>query len=225
MQPDPLDEWRRITEHYREIGDGLLEELAAQFSDLTKMAQQILRDELRHRGMNEPGQGNDADKGATWMPPARRGAVEARSDAGLDLDGQDDGEDVAVEFTWKTLLCETETRAEAWQIYEMLRRAGIESWIDARASSYSQGLVNPRVMVAADQLDTARAIAAGPVPPDIVAASTAPIEEFELPRCPACGAEDPVLESAEPVNTWRCEACDAEWTDPAETADQEPQQA
>jgi ribosomal protein L37AE/L43A len=80
-------------------------------------------------------------------------------------------------------------------------------------------------MVAADQLDTARAIAAGPVPPDIVAASTAPIEEFELPRCPACGAEDPVLESAEPVNTWRCEACDAEWTDPAETADQEPQQA
>jgi hypothetical protein len=214
MQPDPLEEWRRLTEHYREISDGELEDLSAQFGDLTETAQQILRDELRHRGLRELRLGNETDHGATWMPAPPRDAIAARADS---LEGEDSGEDLPVEFTWKTLLCETDTRAEAWQIYEMLRRAGIESWIDSRA----RGLANLRVMVAADQLDAARAVAAGPVPPDIVEESTAPAEEFELPRCPKCGAEDPVLESVEPVNSWRCETCDAEWTDPVEAVDHE----
>lgn len=217
MQTDPLEEWRRLTEHYREISDGELEELAAQIGDLTETAQQVLRDEMRHRGWNESHHQNEADNGATWMPAGRRGAVETGPDSVPGPDGENSGEDLPVEFTWKTLLCETDTRAEAWQIYEMLRRAGIESWLEAQA----RGAGNPRVMVAADQLDAAGAVAAGPVPADIVEESTAPAKEFELPRCPECGAEDPVLESAEPVNAWRCEACDAEWTDPVEGADQE----
>ena len=40
--------------------------------------------------------------------------------------------------------------------------------------------------------------------------------EFEAPKCPKCGAEDPVLESVEPTNTWLCEACGKRWTEPAQ---------
>jgi uncharacterized Zn finger protein len=40
------------------------------------------------------------------------------------------------------------------------------------------------------------------------------VPEFVLPKCPKCGAEDPVLEGADPVNTWRCETCGKLWSEP-----------
>jgi len=70
------------------------------------------------------------------------------------------------------------------------------------------------VLVAADQLDEARAVAARPIPPDIVEQSKIAPPEFEPPFCPKCGAADPVLENADPVNEWKCEVCGAEWSDP-----------
>ncbi|MGH9562768.1 MAG: hypothetical protein ACRD3S_15055, partial [Terracidiphilus sp.] len=44
------------------------------------------------------------------------------------------------------------------------------------------------------------------------------VPEYEVPNCPKCGTEDPLLESVEPTNHWRCENCDAEWDDPAAAA-------
>jgi transposase-like protein len=69
--------------------------------------------------------------------------------------------------------------------------------------------------VAADQLEEAREVASRPIPQAIVEQSRMQIPEFELPRCPGCGAEDPLLESADPVNAWLCESCGRQWTDPA----------
>jgi predicted RNA-binding Zn-ribbon protein involved in translation (DUF1610 family) len=38
-------------------------------------------------------------------------------------------------------------------------------------------------------------------------------EEYVEPACPACGAVEPVLESVDPANQWRCEACGNVWMD------------
>jgi hypothetical protein len=54
MQSNPIDEWQRLTAHYRELGDDELRELAADFNDLTETAQQVLRTEMRSRGLGDP---------------------------------------------------------------------------------------------------------------------------------------------------------------------------
>ncbi len=72
---------------------------------------------------------------------------------------------------------------------------------------------NPRILVAADQLEQACDILSRPIPQAIVEESKAEVPEFETPVCPKCGAEDPVLENADPVNSWLCEDCGNQWTD------------
>ena len=49
MQIDPMAEWTRLTQLYGEMGDLELRELDPR--DLTEVAQQVLRDELRKRGL------------------------------------------------------------------------------------------------------------------------------------------------------------------------------
>jgi len=61
-------------------------------------------------------------------------------------------------------LCECEEREEAWQIREVLRQAGIESWIEGQGSRVWDGMGNPRILVAADQFEQAREIATRPIP-------------------------------------------------------------
>jgi hypothetical protein len=109
-------------------------------------------------------------------------------------------------------------REEAWQIREVLRQAGIESWIEGQGSRVWDGMGNPRILVAADQFDHAREIASQPIPQAIVEQSKMQVPDFEPPVCPSCGADDPILEGADPVNSWLCERCGKQWTDPAEEA-------
>ena len=51
MQADPIAELRRLTEHYRELSDDELRDLAADLADLTETAQQALRTEMQSRGL------------------------------------------------------------------------------------------------------------------------------------------------------------------------------
>jgi hypothetical protein len=211
MQIDPVQEWRRLTEHYRSMSDEQLRELAFDFADLTEMAQQVLRDELRLRRINGPltreEQSKFVAKRAEILQPSA-GFEEASADT--DEAEEDDG--LPHHYTWKTQLCECENDEQAWQLSEMLHRAGIDSWVE---DPRSDGLVYCRILVAADQLDEARAVADRPIPQDVIDESKQTIPEFVVPACPTCGAEDPLLESVDPVNTWRCEFCGREWTDPA----------
>jgi hypothetical protein len=124
-----------------------------------------------------------------------------------------DEEADAKEFTWKTLLCECDSKEQALAICQALTKAGIENWYERPGSR--AGVWGPRVAVAADQLDEAREIAARPIPQDVIDDFGTEAPEFVPPKCPKCGAEDPVLESAEPTNTWLCEACGEQWTEPA----------
>ena len=218
MQINPAEEWQRLTEHYRAMLDGELEELADSFGDLTETAQQALRNEMKNRGLDEPG--------VAKKPPKRPEASgDSRWAGSVDPDGAASHEEGAppAEYTWKTLLCECDDKEQAWQIREMLQRAGIESWVEQPGSRYSFGISSPRVVVAADQIDEAREIASRPIPQEIVDRFRAEAPEFEAPLCPSCGAEDPVLEGADPANSWLCEACGAQWSDPAEIPDGIPE--
>jgi hypothetical protein len=219
MQQDPMEEWRRLTALYGEMGDIEIRELANQINDLTDTAQQILRDELKKRGIAEK---------SLSSPSTRREAVDNDSaavhwDSGEDnYEVSDDGsERSSVEYTWKTGLCRCDSIDEAAQRGEMLRRAGIESWVQRPGARFvvpwlELGAGDLQINVAADQLEQARAIMTQPIPQDII--NEIKEEEstpaYEVPRCPKCKAEDPTLESVEPANNWLCESCGYTWSDP-----------
>ncbi len=204
MQSDPLVEWQRLTENYRKMYDAELLQLAEVSEDLTETARQALGDELKKRGLDVHG-----------SPDSGRGTA----DPGLVRNGVEAGEegDAPPEYTWKTLLCECSGREDAWQICEVLRRAGIECWVEGPGGSYSPfsqlEQSAPRILVAADRLDEARALVSQPIPKEIVELSQMESPEFEAPACPKCGADDPVLEGVDPVNSWVCEACGHEWAE------------
>ena len=231
MNGNPPGDWRALSERYRSMFDEELIELSADFGNLTPAAQLALRDEMRLRKLSDP----QAPRRIQSAPAAieqQAGTGPGRTQFGFSLVGrtpdlipneptQQSPDGAPVEYTWKTPLCSCAGDQQAWQISETLRRAGIESWIEGAGSyatsSGSQDIAvddgNRRVVVAADQLDEARAIVAQPIPADIVEQSKAPPSEYQVPICPSCGAEDPLLESVDPVNAWTCEVCGAEWTD------------
>jgi hypothetical protein len=227
MQVNPAEDWQRLTEHYRELGDQELEELAADIVDLTETAQQVLRNEMRSRGLGERRAAGEAPRRSGPSAPPRwassvdpdTGEIGSRAPDG---DGEDDSPRA---FTWKTTLCECDDQQQAWQIREALGQAGIESWIEMPGSRYAVENSLPRVLVAADRLEDAREIAARPIPQEIVDQFREEVPEFEPPKCPECGAEDPVLESVEPTNSWLCEACGNQWTEPAAEPGGSPEEA
>jgi len=223
MQFDPVAEWQRLTEFYRAKGNEELEELAEEFGNLTETAQEVLASELRSRGLSMPGRTPQQGSFQVQAPRDTRFASSVdpdvfRSGDDEDSNGEIDGnaavsdEDTPHEFTWKTILCEADDSVIAQQLRETLYRAGIESWVDNRANSV--GLSGPKILVAADQLEAAQAIAARPIPQDVIDYLSDSIPEYVPPTCPKCRAVDPILEGADPSNSWLCEACGARWSDP-----------
>ena len=220
MPTDPMEEWRRLTAHYSEMGDIEIRELATQINDLTETAQQILRDELKKRGLSE--------KSLSSRSTSRETAADDSAEVHWGFEensNQDAGEDVAgtrpVEYTWKTGLCRCDSIDEAAQRGEMLRRAGIESWVQRPGSRFvvpwlELGVGDLQINVAADQLEEARAVILQPIPQDIIDElkedQSAPA--YEIHTCPKCKAEDPILESVEPSNNWLCESCGYTWSHP-----------
>jgi len=229
MHTEPTQEWLRLTQEYRDKADEELRELHRDFADLTDVAQQALAAELRSRGLDKQIAGQQQVTTSQNSPWAKRepspfaaianeamqggqyGSILGNNTMEPVPDEQQTDSDEATEFSWKTTLCECEQQDQTYQISEVLRRAGIESWVQSRR----YGLTYTRILVAADELDRAQAIIANPIPQDIIDESHQTVPEYEPPRCPSCGAEDPLLESAEPVNTWKCEICGREWADPA----------
>lgn len=233
MQIDPVQEWQRLTAEYRQKSTEELLELARDYADLTPAAQQALSSEMRSRGLGDPANPRasavqeDPETSLSARPTTDRieesaGEMLSEQAAGLfgvgsimprlvpDTPDADDKDDGPHEYTWKTFLCDCETNQEAQQLAGALRQAGIDSWIQ-QAREF--GRRTARVQVAADQLDQARAIAAQTNPQQIVEDEKEEVPEFVEPKCPRCGSDDVVLEGVDPENTWRCEQCDAQWTE------------
>ncbi len=221
MQKNPMAQWQELTETYGRMYDQELLNLAADANDLTETARQVLDGEIRKRGLNAQGVAgplpieSDHPEDSQLEPSTNLANVDAANGTTA---GTDEDRDSADEYTWKTNLCECDSQQEAWQISEMLRRAGIESWIEGPGGSYSPYAQldqrSPRILVPADRMEEARAIAANPIPKEVVDESETRPDEFRLPECPKCGAGDPVLEGVDPSNTWKCESCGNEWTEP-----------
>jgi hypothetical protein len=211
MRIDPFEEWRRLTQLYREMSDEELYELEDDFAGLTEQAQQVLRDEIKTRGLTRPRPASvEAEISTSSAWDSFADAPKAEDDA--------EESDLPREYTWKTLLCECNDSDEAWQVREALRQAGIESWIEGQGYRIAAEASYPRILVAADQLEQAREVASRPIPSAIVELSKMPPEEYEPPVCPKCGAEDPLLEGVDPVNSWLCESCEHQWSDAVEDA-------
>jgi hypothetical protein len=210
MQKNTIADWQSLTQLYSEMGELELRDLDADKESLTEMARQVLRDEMKKRGL-------DRLSAARQQPDNAPHLAASQPDADyLTVNGESESADLPREYTWKTLLCECEEVEQAWQIREMLKQAGIESWIEGVRYFEGSYIGTPQIKVAADQLEEARVVAARPVPQAIVEQCKIVDDDYELPVCPKCGAEDPVLESADPVNSWLCEACGKQWTDPVE---------
>jgi hypothetical protein len=212
MKTNPIEEWRRLTEHYREMGDEELYELEADFTGLTETAQQALRDEMKTRKLDLPRK-VEAEAIAPLSAARRWELASEAPQAEEDAENAEEEDDRPHEFTWKTVLCDFPEREEALLLHMALRRAGIESWVDGPCC----GLSGSQVAVAADQLEQAREIAARPIPQEIIDEFNEPPEEYKLPVCPRCGAEEPVLEGVDPVNSWLCESCGEQWSDPVQS--------
>ena len=253
MQADPILEWQTLTDHYRKLGDDELRELAADFKDLTETAQQVLRAEMRSRGLGDPEKATSAPESPSVVSnapeirrddsalpvfdslPGRTALAFGSRHPGLVPDTPNSSDDDAGphEYTWKTVLCECNTDEEAKQLKEVLHRAGIESWFNfggyttsiVPSISRSLQIGGIQVLVAADQLDQARIIAARPIPPEIVEESETEVPEFVPPSCPKCGASDPVLEAVDPANSWKCEQCGERWTESAAAGAEQPPKA
>jgi ribosomal protein L37AE/L43A len=52
----------------------------------------------------------------------------------------------------------------------------------------------------------------------IIQQSKMHIPDYDPPVCPNCGDADPLLESADLINSWRCESCGKQWTDPGSSS-------
>jgi hypothetical protein len=218
MQRDTIADWQSLTQLYSEMSDGELYALDAAILDLTEVAQQVLRDEMKKRGLSRPA-------GSTVESNAEESSAAPQWNRDTDSSmAEDDTEESNPphEYTWKTLLCECDERERAAQIQEVLKEAGIESWIQGPGYSVAPDMSSPSILVAADQLEQAREIIERPIPQSIIEQFQMQIPEFELPVCPACGAEDPLLEDVNPRNAWLCERCGKQWMDPEEEPDECP---
>src|SRR5579863_2155635 len=229
MEIDRGDEWQRLYTHYGAMYDDELLRLAADFANLTEIAQQVLRDEMRKRALPDPATHDSAKKegagqryGGKWEQPRDWTSEAALADAeaaALERRGllEDEPDAVTHKYTWKTLLCDCVDYEHAWQLHEALRQAGIESWIEPNLRLHRD---TPRqVMVAADELERAGQIASQPIPPDVVEESKSlwdEMPEYESPKCPKCGAAEPVLVGTEPGNAWACHTCGHDWEELAE---------
>ncbi|MBS1803574.1 MAG: hypothetical protein JST28_09405 [Acidobacteria bacterium] len=219
MPTDPVEEWRRLSTLYSEMGDIEIEELANQISDLTPNAQEILREELKKRGITAGAEAKQLRTPFDGSVPATHWVQEYGTAADREFDPS--GKDGVLDYTWKVALCRCESIDEAAARSEMLRRAGIDSWIQRPGARFvvpwtELGVGDIQINVGADQLDHARVILEQPIPQDIIDQlhEEASTPQYELPTCPKCGAPDPTLESVEPSNNWLCESCDHTWSDP-----------
>src|SRR5215831_8526210 len=125
MPQEPMEEWRRLTALYSEMGEIEIRDLADQIDDLTPNAQQVLRDEIKKRGITP-----QQSTGTASIQPTQNATVNWEPANYIREFSKLPGEEVPHEYTWKVPLCDCETTLDAWRIAQMLKRAGIDSWIE-----------------------------------------------------------------------------------------------
>jgi len=183
-------QYQELVELYGSYGDGELIALGRDMADLTEMAQEALKGELTRRGL--------------MIAPAK--PVEARVLTEEDLADMR----TYAESAPDECIFDFQTEEAAAAAYYALTRAGIEAIVVSPSSAKFDNK-GPRVVVTPKDADRATTVLSEPSTDQLKAETGETPEEFALPHCPACGGEETLLESVDPVNEWRCEGCGHTW--------------
>jgi hypothetical protein len=183
-------QYQELVTLYGSYGDGELIALGRGMADLTEMAQEALKGELTRRGL----------KIAPEKPVETRVLTE---------------EDLADMRTYAEsapdeCIFDFPTEEAAAAAYYALTREGIEAIVVSPSSAKFDNR-GPRVVVTPKDADRATAVLSEPSTDQLKAETEETPEEFALPLCPACGGEETLLESVDPVNQWRCDGCGHTW--------------
>jgi hypothetical protein len=190
---DPAEEWNRLSALYSEMGDVELQDLQDSFEDLTDIAQDALKEELKKRQL--------------WsvLSPAEP-SIEAPSRERKRPSAQD-------LHVGGVTVREYDTLNEARLAGYVLDLEGIEAIIGDGQGNFD--LRPPFVRVAPKDAEKADMILLRPITPQIRAdfEATLHLPDFELPKCPQCSGEEVILEAFEPNNVWVCDLCGHTWQD------------
>ena len=189
-------QYQELLALYGSYGDDELLGLARGMADLTERAQAALKGELTRRGLK--------------IALAREGG-ETRV---LSDDNLPDMRTYAATAPDECIF-DFEDERSVQAAYYALQSAGIEAIVvSARAAVSTDGSTEnrgPRVVVTPKDAERAAAILSQPSTDALKEEPEETPEEFRLPRCPACGGEETLLESVDPVNQWRCDGCGHTW--------------
>lgn len=212
MGDDPLLERKRLTELYAGLTDGELGKLLAEQEELTDMARDVLREEVRRR-QSRPGHPGESS--------ASFGELED-----LPLEQQD-------EIAYRDLVPVRQFRdmPDALLAKGLLESAGIECFFGdeniVRLDWFISNLVGGvKLLVKPEDAEAAREILDQPVPPTFDVGDSS---EYQQPSCPKCGSYNVSFEELNkkvafatayfgvplPLKkkVWKCSACGAEWRD------------
>jgi len=205
---DPAAEWWRLAEHYRQLTDGEIVDLAHKRAELTAVAQQCLSDEVAVRRLKiEPVEAEEAPP-ALVPEPADSPYAEERS---------------------LVTLCTVWSMRDALQIQTLLERAGIPFYmgedratsVDGVTSNFAEGV---GVAIMNVGVPLARGLLQDYFPKDVPESE----RNDELPdvfiRCPKCNSEEVVFEHMQDEDPathqrivqkyeWKCDSCGYEWED------------
>jgi hypothetical protein len=183
-------QYQELVTLYGSFGDEELVALGRGMADLTEMAQEALKGELARRGL----------KIATVKEPA-----EAR------VLSEEDLSDMRIYAASAPAECifDFEDERAVTAAYYALTAEGIEAIVvSGGARPDKQG---PRVVVTPKDAERAAAILSRPSAEELKAETEEAFAGFDLPKCPACGGTETLLESVDPVNQWRCDDCGHTW--------------
>jgi hypothetical protein len=183
-------QYQELVTLYGSYGDGELVELGRGMADLTEMAQEALKGELTRRGLK--------------IAPARE-PVEARV---LSEDELADMRTYAESAPAECIFDFEDDRAVT-AAYYALTGEGIEAIVVSGGARPDKR--GPRIVVTPKDAERAAAILSQPSAEELKVETEEAFAGFDLPKCPACGGAETLLESVDPVNQWRCDHCGHTW--------------
>jgi hypothetical protein len=192
---DPVEESRRLQEHYARLSDDELQAVADEGYDLTDLAKEALQAEIRGRGLH--------------IQPKRAPAAQPEPVTG-DFDPSD-LDLVVVNRVWdSTEACQLKSILDHARVPSYLGPDNIEN-VDTFRGSFDRG-----VDLKVRYVDNQRALQAisQSLPPD------SGVETDFVPRCPKCHSSEIVFQSLDSAANsafdsfnWSCDACGYQWKD------------
>jgi hypothetical protein len=183
-------QYRELVMLYGSYGDDELIEMGRGMADLTDTAQEVLKGELTRRGLKVAAAGKP---------------VETR------VLNEDDLADMRAYAESAPLECifDFENERAVTAAYYALTAEGIEAIVVSGGARPDRR--GPRVVVTPKDAERAAAILSRPSAEELKVEAEEAFAGFDLPKCPACGGAETLLESADPVNQWRCDQCGHIW--------------